>query len=103
RVVIQLPIDGDIIKSINKDNDIFKQLDELIPPESISLQLFHNGHSSYYINRNFAISDFSLEKEGSVWILVGGSFSSKIKYNKIMLKSSIPLKNVHIGWKNFSL
>ena len=100
-IVIQLPPGGEILQSIDTEGNVFKQLEKIIPPGTISARIINKEASVLLVSHNFSISDFSLKKEDSVRIHLRGNILPNVAYDSVKIKSTIPLKNVMIGWKNY--
>ena len=104
---IQLSLHDPRLKQIDKENDIFNQLEQLFPSSTIEGKLFKSdGNFISLTSINFSISDFSLSKEGSVWISLSSSFApfpTDIDFKSVQISSKVEIKEAKVIWKNFSL
>lgn len=73
-----------------------------LAPETISARIINKETSVLLLSHNFSISDFSLKSNKSVRIHIKGNISPGIEYDTIKIKSTFPLKNVQVGWKNYN-
>ena len=102
---VQLSTDDMILKSINHNEDIFSQLDKLIPDGTIEAAVVDENNSVIELsNKDFSISDSTFSREDSVRIILvpRKPFPTGVDFKLVKIRSNIKLNNVNIFWKNYS-
>ena len=105
-ILIQVPIEDSRIKTINRDGDIFNQLDRIFPPETYEAILTDSkGNIILLSERHFSISDFSFTREDSLHISLSAKspMPTKVEFISVKIKSISVINNVKIYWKNYSM
>ncbi len=105
-IIIQISINDKRLKKINKEKDIFEQLEHIFPKESVEGNLIDlKGNTINLPEKYFSISDFTLYKENSIRLMLttSGPMPIDIKFKSVRLKSKEPITNVKVFWKNNKL
>ena len=102
---IKISIEDKRIIGLRGSENIIGELTKIFPSDIVYAELIKDDGSHIELSRRIiSVSDFSLTKEDSVYILLTSDRSLPVdeSYKSVRLKSNYGLKNVKIYWKNFS-
>ena len=105
-ILIQIPNTDSRILNIKGSEDVFKELRRIFPQGSVEAELTTSEDETIlFKDVNFQISDFSFSREDSVRLIIAYNrpVPRDVKFKSIRIKSSVPINNAMIYWKNHSM